>query len=235
MITNAELLEIAKKVTAKRPKVMIDHIIEHGFISTETLKDVYGYSHAPRVAGDVRDQGIPIETFKVTAKNGRKIGAYRFGDPSKIEGGKLGGRKVLPKKLKKELIEKFESRCVITSEIYDESHLQIDHRIPYRIAGDDQSTERNIKDFMLLSGAAQRQKSWACEHCENFQTQSPSQLSVCQTCYWASPENFTHIATKQERRIDLVFSGEEIKKYERIEKAAADNNSTIQIEIKKHL
>lgn len=230
MTTNPKLLLAAQKVTAQRPKTVIDHIIKHGFISTEDLKDTYGYNHPPRAAGDVRDQGIPLETFKVIGKDGRKIAAYRFGDPAQVEDGKLGGRKVLPKLLKKALIEKFGSRCAITSEHYDESHLQIDHRVPYRIAGDSDD-ERNPEDFMLLSGSAQRQKSWACEHCPNFLV--TKQLAICQSCYWAYPESFTHIATKEERRVDIVFSGEELKQYQKIVEKAITNKSTIQDEIKK--
>lgn len=226
-----KLLEAAKRVTAHRPKTVIDHIIKYGFISTEELKQTYGYNHPPRAAGDVRDQGIPLETFKVKGSDGRSLGAYRFGDPSKIEGGKLGGRKILPKQLKKKLVEKFGARCAISTEEYDESHLQIDHRIPYRISGDDEGTDRNADDFMLLSGAAQRQKSWACEQCQNYLVNKD--LTTCQSCYWAFPEKFTHVAMKQERRVDLTFTGQEVKIYQKLEKIARVNNSSIQGEIKK--
>jgi hypothetical protein len=91
------IIEAAKKITNKRPKTVIDHIIKHGFISTEELKDTYGYNHPPRAARDVREEGIPLVTFKVTAKDGRSIGAYRFGESSEIEGHKLGGRKTFSK------------------------------------------------------------------------------------------------------------------------------------------
>lgn len=227
-----KLLEAAQRVTAHRAKVVIDHIIQHGYITTEELKDTYGYNHPPRAAGDVRDQGIPLETFKVRGTDGRSIGAYRFGDPSKIEEGKLGGRKILPKQLKKELIEKFGARCAISTERYDESHLQIDHRIPYRVSGDD-GGDRNPADFMLLSGAAQRQKSWACEHCQNFLVEKS--MDICRSCYWAFPESFTHVAMKQERRIDITFSDEEVGVYKVLEERARYNGSSIQDEIKRLL
>ncbi|MFT3814393.1 MAG: hypothetical protein QM740_13605 [Acidovorax sp.] len=228
-----KLLEAARKVTAHRAKVVIDHIIAHEFVTTEELKNTYGYNHPPRAAGDVRDQGIPLETFTVEDSTGRKIGAYRFGDPSLIEDGKLGGRKILPKQLKKALIEKFGSRCSISTEQYDASHLQIDHRIPYRIAGDGKGADREPADFMLLSGAAQRQKSWACEHCQNFLANKD--IAVCQTCYWAYPERYAHVAMRQERRIDLTFSGAEVVVYEELKNRAAKEGSTIQDEIKKRL
>jgi hypothetical protein len=233
MKIHPKVLEAAKKVTAHRAKVVIDHIIQYGHITTEELKETYGYNHPPRAAGDVRDQGIPLETFKVTGSDGRKIGAYRFGDPTQIEEGKLGGRRILPKQLKKDLVEAFGARCAISAEAYEEAHLQIDHRIPYRVSGDHSGAPRNPADFMLLCGAAQRQKSWACEHCQNFQ--ALKMREVCQGCYWAYPESFTHVAMKEERRVDLTFSGQEITLYDRLKDQAATNNTTLQIEIKKLL
>ncbi len=44
---SAELLALCRTITAKRPKTVIDHILKHGFITTEELKDNYGYNHPP--------------------------------------------------------------------------------------------------------------------------------------------------------------------------------------------
>ncbi|WP_369334486.1 helix-turn-helix domain-containing protein [Candidatus Thiosymbion oneisti] len=52
-----------ESVEAKRPKTVIDHILKHGQITTEELKDTYGYNHPPRATRDVREQGIPIKTL----------------------------------------------------------------------------------------------------------------------------------------------------------------------------
>ena len=60
-----EFLELLKSVQAKRPRTVIEHILENGQITTEELKDIYGYNHPPRAIRDVREQGIPIETFRV--------------------------------------------------------------------------------------------------------------------------------------------------------------------------
>ena len=77
-----DFLAKLKAVTKKRPKTVIDHILKHGFVTTEELKQM-GYEHAPRAARDVREQGIPLETFRVKDSNGRSIAAYRFGNPTK--------------------------------------------------------------------------------------------------------------------------------------------------------
>ena len=36
-------LDLCRSVTTKRPKTVIDHILEHGHITTEELKDDYGH------------------------------------------------------------------------------------------------------------------------------------------------------------------------------------------------
>ncbi len=38
-----EFLELCASVTGKRPKTVIDHILKHGHITTEELKNKYGY------------------------------------------------------------------------------------------------------------------------------------------------------------------------------------------------
>jgi len=90
-----EFIELCHSVTAKRPKTVIDHILKHGFITTQELKEKYGYNHPPRAARDVREHGIPLETFRVTGSDGREIAAYRFGDVSNQRFKKLSGRNAL--------------------------------------------------------------------------------------------------------------------------------------------
>lgn len=48
-----EILKIIQSITNKRAKIVIDHILEHGFITTEELEKKYGYNHPPRAARDV--------------------------------------------------------------------------------------------------------------------------------------------------------------------------------------
>lgn len=215
-----KFLKLCRKVTAKRPKTVIEHIIKYGQITTEELKEIYGYNHPPRAVRDVREHGIPIETFRVTGSDGRKIAAYRFGDPEKARFGKLSGRTALSKKIRTALIRKYGCRCFIYLEQVDERDLQTDHRIPFEVGGDGISDELNLDDFMLLSGSANRAKSWSCEHCENWV--SIKKRNICSDCYWAYPENYSHIAMRQLRRVDLLWQEDEIGQYESLkEKAAA--------------
>lgn len=199
-------------VTQKRPRTVIQHILEHGYVTTEDLKKL-GYEHAPRAARDVREQGIPLETFRVKDSTGRSIAAYRFGDPKKT-GDKLSkaaGRTVLSKALKKALIEKYGSKCFIYLQPMEQRLLQIDHRIPYEIGGE--QNEKDIDCYMLLSPSANRAKSWTCEHCPNWE---PKDADFCMRCFWAHPENYTHIAGKEQRQIVITFTGDEIEDYNRL-------------------
>lgn len=56
-----DFVKKCKAVTAKRPRTVIKHILEHGYITTEELREKYGYNHPPRAARDVREQGIPLD------------------------------------------------------------------------------------------------------------------------------------------------------------------------------
>lgn len=102
-----DFLNRLKSVKAKRPATIIAHILKHGSINSEEIKEIYGYNHPPRAIRDVREQGIPIETFRVKGKDGRNIAAYRFGDPYRKEDNiaKISGRTALSKALKKSLID----------------------------------------------------------------------------------------------------------------------------------
>lgn len=205
-------LDKLKSVTAKRPKTVIQEILKHGFVTTEQLKAL-GYEHAPRAARDVRELGIPLETFQVKDSNGRNIAAYRFGNPSQIEDklSKATGRTVLSKALKKALIDKYGSKCFIYLQPMEERLLQVDHRVPYEIAGE--QDEQDIDCYMLLSPSANRAKSWTCEHCSNWQQKDKE---FCMKCFWANPENHTHIAGKEQRQIVISFTGDEIEDYNRL-------------------
>lgn len=213
-----EFIDLCRSVTAKRPKTVIDHILKHGFITTEELKELYGYNHPPRAVRDVREHGIPRETFRVTGSDGRKIAAYRFGNISTNRFTKLSGRTGLSKKIKDALVEKYGCKCFIYLEEMDERELQIDHRVPYEVGGDGENIELVPEDFMLLSGSANRAKSWSCEHCENWN--NLKERMVCLSCYWAYPENYNHIAMRQIRRVDLIWQGNEIDTYDKLQTKA---------------
>lgn len=97
-----EFLELLESVTAKRPRTVIQHILKNGYITSEELKDVYGYNHPPRAVRDVREYGIPLVTYRVQGSDGRKIAAYKFGDPHEVQNAlsKTAGRTVLSKSIK---------------------------------------------------------------------------------------------------------------------------------------
>ena len=227
-----EFLKLLESVDAKRPKTVIDHILKHGQITTEDLKNTYGYNHPPRAIRDVREQGIPIEMFRVTGSDGRKIAAYKFGDPSQVRAAQLSGRTAFSSKLKDALIEKHGPRCNIYLEPFPVRELQIDHRIPFEIGGDNGDLPENIDEYMLLCASANRAKSWSCENCPNWKDK---EIAACQTCYWAYPESYKHIAMRDIRRIDLLWSGEEVADYEVLVEEAAKVREEIPEYVKKVL
>jgi len=203
-------LDLLNSVESKRPRTVIQHILRHGFITSQELKDTYGYNHPPRAARDVREYGVPLVTYRIAGIDGRSIAAYKFGNPNEAKNilSKSAGRTVLSKALKQALIEKYGSKCFVYFEPMDENLLQVDHRIPYEISGE--QDEQNFELYMLLSPSANRAKSWTCEHCENRERKEPT---FCVKCFWAYPENYEHIAGKQQRMVSVIFTGDEIEDY----------------------
>jgi len=206
-------LELLNSVEAKRPRTVIQHILKHGFITSQELKDTYGYNHPPRAVRDVREHGIPLITYRIEGTDGRSIAAYKFGNPADAKNAlsKSAGRTVISKALKQALIEKHGSKCFVYLDPMDENLLQVDHRVPYEIAGE--RNEQNAELYMLLSPSANRAKSWTCEHCENWNRKDSN---FCIKCFWAYPEDYEHIAGKQQRIISIVFTGDEIEDYNRL-------------------
>jgi hypothetical protein len=210
---------------------VIKHILKHGHITTEELEKTYGYNHPPRAARDVREAGIPLETFRVHSSDGRSIAAYRFGDWSQVRQARLQGRKTFPKQLKDELYALSGGKCAICGGSFEARYLQVDHRVPYEVAGDAPDTEWKLEDYMLVCGACNRAKSWSCEHCANWRNDKLAK--VCLTCYWAKPESYMHIALREVRRVDILWNEEEVEAYERLKQSAVQNQTPIPEHVKK--
>ena len=207
-----------KAVTAKRARTVIDHVLKHGFITTQELKDSYGYNHPPRAAMDVKDAGIPMVMVRVKGTDGRKVGAYEFGDSAQSRANKYFGRTTPGKKLKAALVQRDGERCAIYLKPYSKAELQVDHRVPFQVSGDDPTTDQQPENYMLLSPSANRLKSWSCEHCKNFTERKDP--AICTRCYWADPTDYEHVAMKPTRRLDLEWTGDETKDYDALKQRA---------------
>lgn len=154
---------LAERVIAqggnKRAIAVLKALLSRGTISTDELAEM-GYEHPPRAVGDVRDAGIPIVTGSaISERTGRRMAVYSFGDPSQIQDGRVGGRSALPKAFKAALIARYGSVDCITGAQLDGRVLQIDHRIPFRIAGDTGLGDQDVESYMLLDASSQRAKS----------------------------------------------------------------------------
>jgi DNA-binding transcriptional regulator/RsmH inhibitor MraZ len=206
-IISKELLNRIKAVSNKRARFVLDSIVKNGMVTTEEINHA-GYEHPPRAVRDARELGFAIQTIKVKHTNGRSIAAYVFQESAGIDL-KKSGRIAIPKKQRDEIIAAAGRRCQICGA---STNLQVDHRIPYEVAGESQAKQAN--PYLVLCGSCNRKKSWSCEHCPNWLRDK--NFGVCSTCYWAEPQKYDHIGTERERRADIVWMGDEVQNYERI-------------------
>lgn len=197
-VLSEETKKLIEQVTNKRARFVLDSIVKNGMVSTEEINKA-GYDHPPRAAQDVKDLGFPLKRVKVKHSNGRSIAAYVF-DFEKAQNLAMGGRRTLSKKERDSLILLGGKRCQICSSTLN---LQVDHRIPYQVGGERASDLGS--PYQVLCGSCNRKKSWACEHCQNFQ--ETRNVAVCRSCYWSGSYSYSHVATVQERRTELVWLG----------------------------
>lgn len=161
------------------------------------------------------------------------IAAYRFDSPDKIIRGRIGGRQVFSKRFREELVELYGARDAITGERYAARYLQIDHRVPYEIAGDPHPETPQPAEYMLLTASSQRAKSWSCEHCPNWQEDRSEDM--CRSCFWAFPDNYSHVAGEEIRRVDIEWRGTEVRVFDKIRKRALVDDMTVAAVIKRLL
>lgn len=88
----------------------------------------------------------------------------------------------------------------------------------------------DLERLMLLSPSANREKSWVCEHCDNW---NKKDISMCKTCYYAYLENYCHVAGKVERRINVTFGEKDMKLYDELVEQAEANGITYEEEAKR--
>lgn len=216
-MTEEQQIDELKKLlqhASRRARQLVEHILQHGQITTEEIQNIYGYEHPPRAARDVIELGIPLERGWVKNAQGRRIRVYWLGDLSQMR--RLRGRAPVPKPLKKAILQKQGERCSLCSLRVPERSLQVDHRVPYEISGEVENPQEHLDEFMLLCGSCNRAKSWSCEHCPNWTDEH--RADICRKCYWAYPEKYEHIALRQIRRLDIVWSEEEIQVFERLQR-----------------
>ena len=218
----AKLLERIRGVTNKRARFVLDSILKNGTVSTTELQKA-GYDHPPRAVRDAVELGFAIQRIKAKRADGQAIAAYvlddREFDPAKT------GRIVLAKKERDAIIDRKGAKCTLCGAKHN---LQLDHRIPYEVAGESQFFEDD--PYQVLCGSCNRKKSWSCEHCDNWKRLHS--LDTCRACYWAFPDGYTHVAMQPERRLDLVWIGDEVDAFEHLKRAAARNGNSIVQEIK---
>ena len=208
----------------KRAEVAFKHILKYGYVTTEILKNKYNYDHPPRAIRDLKDCGILIDSQMIYGSS--KYARYTLTTIKKI---RAQGRRVpFPKNFK----QKISTLCIcaICNVKLTDRYLQIDHRIPFIILGD--QIDRDPKNFMLLCASCNRAKGWSCQNCENYKSKIQS---TCRKCYWSCPKKYEHVAMMNMRRADIMWQDKETRNYDNILKNADKHKMHVSEYIKKML
>lgn len=205
---------------SKRARTALDILLQRGSVTTKELQEL-GYDHPPRAMADLKDAGVPFISTMVNV-DGVRMSRYTLLNEIRDS---VAVRKPIPKAFRESLFAEYHKRCEVCGGQYENRYLQADHRVPFRIGGDPARFDQAaLRLFMPLCSADNRGKSWSCEHCPNWDAKD---VGVCQSCFWAYPTSYTHVATVEERRLSLIFRGQQVDQYEDVAEAAAQQGLSI--------
>ena len=207
-----------------RGQRLLDYLMKHESITTEEIRQELGEKHPPSAVRDLRDRGVKIVTERVDG-----IGRYRVDSTAPLVQG-LVGRQGFSKKFKKALIARYGTFCQICGLEYGARYLQPDHRVPQRIGGDTPDEYRSADDYIPICRRCNRAKSFECERCPNWNEMDPA---ICGTCYWAYPDGYEHVGMRAERRLDLIWSGDEVTSYDALDGYAKSIDESVR-DVAKH-
>ena len=204
----------AKAVTAKRAKTVIDHILKHGHITTEELKNLYGYNHPPRAVRDVREQGIPLETFRMHGQRQPKPRGLPLRRPFQDSAGTLAGRKCFCKEFRERHwsnVTAASVACVLTTpspcmQSTIGAHMKwvagggVRHR-GFNLDGGLMRQVLVLRALQQLDGETGPEGSY-------------------DVLFGASPASYRHIAMRPVRRLELVWTEQEVAGFDKLSKAA---------------
>ncbi len=72
--------EYIQQIKSKRARIILQHILDNGSISSQEIQNKYGYNHPPRAIRDIKDCGINIITNKIKNADGKIHAIYQLGD-----------------------------------------------------------------------------------------------------------------------------------------------------------
>lgn len=206
----------------KRGGIVRDYILQHGSVTTADLNAI-GYDHPPRAVRDLVEAGASVKKNMVVV-DGKRMARYYFDGTANRD---AKGQLMRPKKFDTQLKADFGYKCNICQGVFAGRALQIDHRVPYEIAGD--PPENSSDTYQPLCASDNRAKSWSCEHCPNWTVRD---VDTCKSCFWAHPESYTHVETRPERRLNLIFQGAGTRLYDDVQERAIQGGQTLEEYVK---
>jgi hypothetical protein len=180
-------------------RVLYECCVSEG-VSTEELTTKYGYNQPPRAARDLRELGFNLKTKFSKTTDGRRMAIYYIDDFNTFSNKE--GRKIFSKVEKTSLFELHKGSCYYCMGKFSSNELQIDHRIPFEIAGNTLHEKDGIDALILVCSSCNRSKSWSCESCANFTLKD---VKTCLSCYWYVPDSYSHISCRKAVVINTIF------------------------------
>ena len=101
------------------------------------------------------------------------------------------------------LYERDSFTCRICGAKMSGPNLRPDHRVPAQFGGSPENFigEEWMQQFQALCAVCNYEKREACKRCPNWIARN---IETCNSCYWASPDNYDHMATEAKTASDIL-------------------------------
>jgi hypothetical protein len=192
--TKAFVSALLNPALSKRACCVRDLLLTQGWVTYAQIKPLYDcYRRAKR---DLIDVGLTLQAKTIHDGHGRTT-LFEF-DPQAFAG-QQESRLPLSAKDREELKRRFDYKCNLCSTPEHHRHLEADHRIGFDLVGNDLHKAEGLDAFQPLCAPCNDKRQRACMECPN------KDPDTCRSCRWAYPEKYAHVATRPERRAELVI------------------------------
>jgi len=206
-VTDEEILaEIGRVLSSsetkisKRARLVGLHILEKGYATASAIRRSLTRAEHVWQAKSELNVLIPVSSEEREPDTHEVM--YKF-DLDKIRSSGIvlqqaDQARTLTAKQRREIEAKYNNQCVFCHT--QGAKLQVEHLIPFGISGNE-----NGMDWLALAcPSCNRRKGYACKHqCPNW---SKSDAEVCKRCFWGSPDDYDHVATKPQILVLETFS-----------------------------
>jgi hypothetical protein len=208
-----EFLDLLVSNFSKRGNFVRDTMLTKGSV---TRWDMLGAGYDPVAVCDLTSLGVTVST-KMISEKGKSSMEYTLNPQAFID--RAESRMFMTPKERRRFFRSYGCKCLTCSLTLDPRSLQVDHRIPFILVGNSLVKLEGYSALKPACPSCNSTREDICRECIKKRGTNHEVLE-CRTCYWAYPENYTHIAGTHRSLILVASTRDDPSKLEQVREFA---------------